>query len=163
MIYVTYFSRQNNHVVNTQVRQTSYLSTNKWRLFLTIIEVTLCTLTAGDSSFGTLKRLTEGTVLQNWPFYLVNVIKPAIISEHFQEYRSPIRTLGKNNDMVYLCTGFTTLPLHRNVGMEPKQRMAYATEIADFLPNANCAKKKLSRGQNGRVGRIPGNKTCFLA
>ena len=62
----------------------------------------------------------------------MNIIKPAIISEHFRGYRSPIRTLGKNNDMVYLCTGFTMLPLHRNDGMEPKQRLAYATEIADF-------------------------------
>ena len=43
IIYVTYYSRQNNHVVNTQVRQTTCLFTNKWRLFLTVIEVTLCT------------------------------------------------------------------------------------------------------------------------
>ena len=71
-------------MVNTQVRQTTCLFTNKWRLFLTITEVTLCTQTAGNSSFGTLKRLTEGTVLQNWHLYLVNVIKPAIISEHFR-------------------------------------------------------------------------------
>ena len=50
---------------------------------------------------GTLKRLTEGAVLQNWPFiYLVTVIiKPAIISEHFREYRCPIRTLGKKTTL----------------------------------------------------------------
>ena len=84
--------------------------------------------------------LFECTVLQNWPLYLVNVIQPAIIFEHFREYRSTIRTLGKkyNNNMVYLCTGFTMLPLHRNDGMEPKRRLAYA----DFYRMQIVAKKK---------------------
>ena len=64
--------------------------------------------------------------------------------------------------MVYLCTGFTMLPLHRNDGMEPKRRLAYATEIADFYRMQTVAKQILSRGQNGRVGRVSGNKTFFL-
>ena len=93
----------------------------------------------------------------------MNVIKPAIISEHFREYRSPIRTLEKkNDDVVYLCTGFTMLPLHRNDGMKPKRRLAYATEIADFYRMQIVVKKILSRGQNGRVGRVSGNKTFFF-
>ena len=102
----------------------------------------------------TLKRLTEGTVLQNWRSYLVNVIKPSIISEHFREYRSLILTVGKNNDMVYLWTSFTMLPLHRNNGMEPKRRLAYATEIAAFYQMQIVAKKILSRGakREGRSG-----------
>ena len=84
----------------------------------------------------------------------MNVIKPAIISEHFREYRSPIRTLGKNNDMVYLCTGFTMLPLHRNDGMEPKRHLAYATEIADFYRMQIVAKKNFELGakREGRSG-----------
>ena len=65
----------------------------------------------------------------------------------------------KNNDMVYLCTGFTMLPLHRNNGMEPKRRLAYPTEIADFYRMQMVAKKNLSRGQNGRVS---GNKTFLF-
>ena len=64
--------------------------------------------------------------------------------------------------MVYLCTGFTMLPLHRNDGMEPKRCLAYATEIADFYRMQIVAKKFLSRGQNGRVGRVSGNKTFFF-
>ena len=48
--------------------------------------------------------------------------------------------------MVYLCTGLTMLPLHRNVGMEPKRRLAYATEIADFYRMQIVAKTKLSQG-----------------
>ena len=92
----------------------------------------------------------------------MNVIKPVIISEHFREYRSPIRTLEKNNDMVYLCTGFTMLPLHRNDEMEPKRRLSYATEIADFYRMQIVAKKILSWGQNGRVGRVSRNKTFFF-
>ena len=76
--------------------------------------------------------------MQNLHLYLVNVIQPAIISEHFREYRSPVRTLGKeNNNMVYLCTGFTMLPLHGNDGMEPKRR---------FLPNAKCGEKEFESG-----------------
>ena len=31
-----------------------------------------------------------------------------------------------------------------------------------LLPNANCGEKNLSRGQNGRVGRVSGNKTFFF-
>ena len=66
----------------------------------------------------------------------------------------PDTYIRKKKDMVYLCTGFTMLPLHRNDGMEPKRRLAYATEIADFYRMQIVAKKKLSRGQNGRVGRV---------
>ena len=60
----------------------------------------------------------------------------------------------KNNDMVYLCTGFTMLPLHQKDGMEPKRHLAYATEIADFYRMQIVAKKILSReakreGQSG--------------
>ena len=33
------------------------------------------------------------------------------------------------------------LPLHRNDGMEPKRRLAYATEIADFYRMQIVAKK----------------------
>ena len=66
----------------------------------------------------------------------MNVIQPAIISEH---YRSRyVHWEKKNNNMVYLCTGFTMLPLHRNVGMEPKRRLAYA----DFYRMQIVAKKK---------------------
>ena len=54
------------------------------------------------------------------------------------------------------------LPLHRNDGMEPKRRLAYATEIADFYQMKIVAKKILSLGQNGRVGRVSGNKTFFF-
>ena len=89
----------------------------------------------------------------------MNVIKPAIISQHFREHRSPIRTLGNNNDMVYLCNSFTLLPLHRKDGMEPRRRLAYATEIADFYRMQIVAKNILSRGQNGRVDRVYENET----
>ena len=92
----------------------------------------------------------------------MNVIKPAIISEHSREYRSPIRKLEKN-DMVYLFTGLTMLPLHQNVGMEPKRLLAYATEIANFYRMQIVAKKLCVGGQNRRVGRVSGNKTFFLA
>ena len=62
--------------------------------------------------------------------------------------------------MVYLCTGFTMLPLRRNDGMEPKRHLAYA----DFYRMQIVAKKKkkMSRGQNGRVSRVYENKTFFL-
>ena len=46
--------------------------------------------------------------------------------------------------------------------MEPKQRLAYATEIADFYRMQIVAKKILSRGQSGKVGRVSGNKTFFF-
>ena len=94
----------------------------------------------------------------------MNVIKPAIISEHFRGYWSSIRTLEKkkNNDTVYLCTGLTMLPLHRNDGMEPKRRLAHATEIVDFYRMQIVAKNILGRGQNGSVGRVSGNKTFFF-
>ena len=54
------------------------------------------------------------------------------------------------------------LLLHRNDGMEPKRHLAYAVEIDDFYQMQIVAKKKLSRGQNGRVGRVSGNKTFFF-
>ena len=44
--------------------------------------------------------------------------------------------------MIYLCTGFTMLPLHRNDGIETKRRLAYA----DFYRIQIVAKKNLSRG-----------------
>ena len=50
------------------------------------------------------------------------------------------------------------LPLHRNDGMEPKRRLAYA----DFYRMQIVAKTNLSRGQNGRVSRVSGNKTFFF-
>ena len=50
------------------------------------------------------------------------------------------------------------LPLHRNDGREPKRRLAYA----DFYRMQTVAKNKLSRGQNGRVSRVSGNKTFFF-
>ena len=68
----------------------------------------------------------------------------------------------RNNDMIYLCTGCTMLPLHRNDGMEPKRRLSYATEIADFYRMQIVAKKILSLGQNGKVGRVSGNKTFVV-
>ena len=42
--------------------------------------------------------------------------------------------------MVYLYTSFIMLPLHRNDGTEPKQRLAYATEIAFFYQMQIVAK-----------------------
>ena len=45
--------------------------------------------------------------------------------------------------------------------MEPKRRLAYATEIADFLLNADCGEKFLSQGQNRRVGWVSGNIFFF--
>ena len=46
--------------------------------------------------------------------------------------------------------------------MEPKRRLAYAMEIADFYRMQTVAKKMWSQGQNGRVGRVSGNKTSFF-
>ena len=76
----------------------------------------------------------------------------------------PVTYIGKkkNNDIVYLCTGFTMLPLHRNDGMEPKRRLTYATEIADFYQMQIVAKKIGGRGQNGWVAQVSGNKTFFF-
>ena len=64
--------------------------------------------------------------------------------------------------MVYLHTGFIMLPLHRNDGMEPKRRLAYTTEIADFFRKLIVAKKFRIGGKRGRVGRVSGNKTFFF-
>ena len=47
------------------------------------------------------------------------------------------------------------LPLHRNNGMEPKRRLSYATEIADFYRMQIVAKKNLSRG-GGRGAKWEG-------
>ena len=71
----------------------------------------------------------------------------------------------KNNHMVYLCTGFTMLPLHRNVGMEQKQRLAYATEIANLYRMQIVAKKKIeSRAKReGRLGFRKQDMFFFLA
>ena len=68
--------------------------------------------------------------------------------------------LKKKKDMVYLCTGFTMLPLHQNDGTKTALGLRYGD--CRFLPNANCGKKNLSRGKNGRVGRVSGNKTFFF-
>ena len=54
------------------------------------------------------------------------------------------------------------LPLHRNDGMEPKRRLAYATKTAQFYRMQIVAKIILRRGQNGRVGRVSRNKTFFF-
>ena len=51
--------------------------------------------------------------------------------------------------MVYLYTGFIMLPLHQNDGMEPKRRLAYDTEIADFYRMQIMAKKLESGVKNG--------------
>ena len=95
--------------------------------------------------------------------YLVNVIQPAILSEHFREYRSPIHTFGvggevggEENNMVYLCTGFTMLPLHRNDGMEPKRRLAYA----DFY-RLQIVAKKMSRDKTGGSVGFPETRRFF--
>ena len=54
------------------------------------------------------------------------------------------------------------LPSHRNEGMEPKRRLVYATEIADFYRNANCGEINLQLGQKGRVSRVSGNTDIFF-
>ena len=76
---------------------------------------------------------------------------------NISESTVPDTYIGKtnNNNMVYLITGFTMLPLHRNNGMEPKRRLAYA----DFYRMQIVAKQKLSRGQNRRVSRVSRNNT----
>ena len=87
----------------------------------------------------------------------MNVIKLAIISKHFREYRSLIRTLGRT-------------PVHwfYHAAFAPKRwngtKMVLGLHYGDcrFLPNANCGEKNLGRGQNGRVGRVSGNKTFFF-
>ena len=42
--------------------------------------------------------------------------------------------------------------------MEPKRRLAYG----DFYRMQIVAKKTMSRGHNGRVSRVSGNKTFFF-
>ena len=59
--------------------------------------------------------------------------------------------------MVYLCTGFTMLPLYRNDGMEPKRRLSYATEIADFYQIS----KKIWVGDKAR-GSVRFPETRYL-
>ena len=96
----------------------------------------------------------------------MNVIKPAIISEHFREYQSLIRTFGKKRH---------GLPVHRfyHVAFAPKRWNGTETTLVlryrdcRFLPNANCGEKKFlvvggGGVQNGRVGQVSGNKTCFF-
>ena len=81
----------------------------------------------------------------------------------FSRVPVPNTYTGKeNDDMVYLCTGFTMLPLHQNDGMEPKRHLAYATEITYFYRMQIVAKKILNWGQNGRVCGVSGNKTFFF-
>ena len=62
--------------------------------------------------------------------------------------------------MLYLCTGFTMLPLHRNDGMELKRCLAYATEIANIYRMQIVAKKILSRGKTG--GSVGCPETSFF-
>ena len=84
----------------------------------------------------------------------MNVIKPAIISEHFREYRSPIRTLGKKQRH--------GLPVHRfyHVAFALKRLNGTETTLGlryrdcRFLPNANCGEKNFESGakREGRSG-----------
>ena len=143
-------------MVNTQVRQTKCLFTNKWRLFLTIIEVTLCAQTPGDSSFGTLKKTNWRYCIAELTFIFGVLIKPAIISEHFREYRSPIRTFGKKKNKRH------GLPVHRfyHAAFAPKRWNGTETALilrygdCRFLPNANCGEKNFESGakREGRSG-----------
>ena len=83
----------------------------------------------------------------------MNVIKPAIISEHFREYRSPIRTLEKKQH---------GLPVHRfnHAALAPKSWNGTETALGlhygdcRFIPNANCGEKNFESGakQEGRSG-----------
>ena len=71
----------------------------------------------------------------------MNVIQPAIKSEHFREYRSPLRTLGGGGEQQH-----HGLPVHRFYHadrMEPKRRLAYA----DFYRMQIVAKNNFGRGQ----------------
>ena len=62
------------------------------------------------------------------------------------------------------------LPVHRfyNAAFAPRRWNGTETALGlrygdcRFLPNANCGEKTLSRGQNGRVGRVSRNKTFFF-
>ena len=84
----------------------------------------------------------------------MNIIKPAIISEHFREYRSPIRTFGKKQRH--------GLPVHRfyHAAFAPKQWNGTETALVlhygdcRFLPNANCGEKNFESGakQEGLSG-----------
>ena len=60
--------------------------------------------------------------------------------------------------MVYLCTGFTMLPLHRNEGMGPKRRLAYA----DFYRMQIVAKKKKNKLGPKREGQSGFRKQDIL-
>ena len=91
----------------------------------------------------------------------MNVIKPAIISEHFQEYQSPIRTFGKKRHGLHV---------HRfyHAAFAPKRwnrtKTALVLRYGDcrFLPNANCGKKIFKLGAK-RVGQsVSGTKTFFF-
>ena len=125
-------------------------------LLITIIRGNICSFLA--KLF--LVRWQPLMSIQCWPLYLVNVIKPAIISEHFRGYRSTIRTLEKKRH---------GLPVHQcyHAAFALKQWNGAKTALGlrygnwRFLPNANCGENILSRGQNGRVGRVSGNKTFF--
>ena len=107
---------------------------------------------------GLLKRLIEGIVLQNWPLYLVNVIKAAIISEH-PRYVGPIRALEKKRRR-------HGLPVHRFYHVAFASKQWNGAETALGLRYRDCrlfqmqivAKKILSQGQNRRVGRVFRNK-----
>ena len=73
----------------------------------------------------------------------MNIIQPAIISEHFREYRSPIRTLRKKKKH--------GLPVHRfyHAAFAPKRwnGAESALGLRRFLPNANCSEKKNESGE----------------
>ena len=93
----------------------------------------------------------------------MNVIEPAIISEHFREYRSPIRTLEKKQRH--------GLPVHRFYHAAFAQKRWNGAETAlglrygdcRFLPNANCGEKNLSQGAKpGGSVRFPETRHFFL-
>ena len=113
------------------------------KLYLSIY---LCTQTAGDTSFLDFKKT-------NWRHCIAEL---TFIFGEYNTASDNIRTFprvpvsdaytgGKNNNMVYLCTGFTMMPLHRNDGMEPKRRLAYA----DFYQMQIVAKKIWVGGKTG--------------
>ena len=149
-------------MVNTQARQTTCLFTNKWRFVSYHNWSDIVYIDSWGFFVWDFKKTNWRYCIAELTFIFGECNKASDNIWTFREYRSLIHTLGKNSDMVYLCTSFTMLPLHRNDGMEPKRRLAYATEIADFHRMQIVAKKILSLGQNGRVGRVSGNKTFFF-
>ena len=146
-------------MVNTQVRQTTCLLTSKWKLFLTRIGVNLCTQTAGDSSFLDFKKT-------NWRHCIAELTfifgECNIASDNIWTFPSvPVLDtyIGEKKQQ-------HGLPVHRfyDAAFAPKRWNGAETALGlrRFLPNANCGENNLSRGQNGRVSRVSGNKTFFF-